>query len=366
MVNGTLSKTYTIGHDVFAETIDAATVRHLLKDGHGSTRQLVDATGNVITSGTAQVFAYDAYGLPIGFDLAAALTTLLYSGEQTDQLTGLQYLRARYYNAATGRFNRLDPFAGNFSDPQSLHRYLYTHGDPINGVDPTGLMTLSGMLSSMRIGLNLTARVASAVGRVFTTINTIQTVVDVVTLVSDIALGGTIRSQVRQAWNTHFSHLASSSVPDVAAIFTEQFWKESAQSFSRNANALFRYIGFRSKIPVGLTSILASSQARVVLQLPIPSKLHIPTQKPIPLPVKVRLGILRVGLAIQIGAKKGRSGRVLGFAVQKRPSASVQQIFRQDYHSWHTSASIGSKDFRWRDQHPGGKYQFHYHVPKKI
>ena len=37
------------------------------------------------------------------------LTTHLDDGEQTDQLTGLQYLRARYYNPATGTFNRLAP-----------------------------------------------------------------------------------------------------------------------------------------------------------------------------------------------------------------------------------------------------------------
>jgi len=69
--------------------------------------------------------------------LDQALTSLLYSGEQTDS-TGLQYLRARFYDPASGRFNRMDPFAGNFSDPLSLHKYLYTHGDPVNGVDPSG------------------------------------------------------------------------------------------------------------------------------------------------------------------------------------------------------------------------------------
>jgi hypothetical protein len=50
----------------------------------------------------------------------------------------MQYLRARYYNPASGTFNRLDPFFGNMRDPQSLHKYLYVHGDPIQGIDPTG------------------------------------------------------------------------------------------------------------------------------------------------------------------------------------------------------------------------------------
>ncbi len=152
-VDGTLAKSYTIGHDVFAETIAANDTRHLLKDGHGSTRQLVDALGNVIdSSGTAQIFAYDAYGLPVGFDFATALTTLLYNSEQLDKFTGLQYLRARYYDMATGRFNRLDPFAGNMSDPQSLHKYLYTHGDPINRMDPTGYYSVGQLGVAMAIG----------------------------------------------------------------------------------------------------------------------------------------------------------------------------------------------------------------------
>ncbi|NLS92469.1 MAG: RHS repeat-associated core domain-containing protein [Planctomycetaceae bacterium] len=113
-------------------------------------------------SGTAQVFAYDAYGVPIGFTLANALTTLLYSGEMTDQLTGLQYLRARYYNPATGTFNRLDPFKGNFRDPQSLHKYLYTHADPVNGIDPSGMMNMVSMVSAITIGAVVTAFAAGA------------------------------------------------------------------------------------------------------------------------------------------------------------------------------------------------------------
>jgi len=38
--------------------------------------------------------------------------------------SGQQYLRARFYDPASGTFNRLDPFAGNLADPQSLHKYL--------------------------------------------------------------------------------------------------------------------------------------------------------------------------------------------------------------------------------------------------
>jgi RHS repeat-associated protein len=68
--------------------------------------------------------------LPVAFDPSLALTSLLYSGEIFDQRIEMQYLRARYYNPANGTFNRLDPFFGRMQDPQSLHKYLYVHGDP--------------------------------------------------------------------------------------------------------------------------------------------------------------------------------------------------------------------------------------------
>jgi len=32
----------------------------------------------------------------------------------------------------------MDPYAGNTSDPQSLHKYLYCHANPVNGIDPSG------------------------------------------------------------------------------------------------------------------------------------------------------------------------------------------------------------------------------------
>ena len=69
------------------------------------------------------MFHFDAYGNQIGFPAGALpLTSYLYSGESFDQNIGQQYLRA-LVRPRTGRFNRLDPFAGNTSDPMSLHKY---------------------------------------------------------------------------------------------------------------------------------------------------------------------------------------------------------------------------------------------------
>ncbi|MDR1483483.1 MAG: RHS repeat-associated core domain-containing protein, partial [Planctomycetaceae bacterium] len=112
-------------------------------DGHGSTRVLTDYIGAAV-----ELYNYDAFGNALGFDPATALTEFPYSGERFDSKINQQYLRQRYYDPTTGRFNRLDPFFGNLNDPLSLHKYTYANGDPINMIDPSGLVGLVGRLGS--------------------------------------------------------------------------------------------------------------------------------------------------------------------------------------------------------------------------
>jgi RHS repeat-associated protein len=118
--------------------------------GIGSTSELVGLNYGSLEA--LESYANDAYGNLRITPTGPLLTSFLYSGEMTDAATGQQYLRARYYDPGTGRFNRLDPFAGNVEDPQSLHKYLYVHGDPIQGVDPTGnFEALVGTLQGLAI-----------------------------------------------------------------------------------------------------------------------------------------------------------------------------------------------------------------------
>jgi RHS repeat-associated protein len=126
-------------------------------DGHGSTRFLATAAGTIaIVNGVPQIYWYDAYGNAVGFDPSTAATTLLYSGEQFDARLQMQYLRARFYDPATGQFNGLDSFTGNVHDPQSLHKYLYAHANPISGIDPTGCeFSVAGALAGAGIGATL-------------------------------------------------------------------------------------------------------------------------------------------------------------------------------------------------------------------
>jgi RHS repeat-associated protein len=91
-------------------------------------------------------YEYDAFGNKIN-STGATPNNYLYRGEQYDSDLGLYYLRARYYNPATGRFLSRDPEEpdmGNPKDPKTLHKYLYAGGDPVNATDPNGREVLVG------------------------------------------------------------------------------------------------------------------------------------------------------------------------------------------------------------------------------
>lgn len=62
------------------------------------------------------------------------LTDAAFAGQHIDPETGLQYLRARYYDPATGQFLTLDPIETLTREP-----YGYAHNNPLNATDPSGL-----------------------------------------------------------------------------------------------------------------------------------------------------------------------------------------------------------------------------------
>ena len=61
-------------------------------------------------------------------------------GHRSEGNTGLIYMRARYYDPATGRFESED------SAKDGANWSLYAHGDPVNMVDPDGRESLGETL----------------------------------------------------------------------------------------------------------------------------------------------------------------------------------------------------------------------------
>jgi RHS repeat-associated protein len=108
-------------------------------DGHGSVRFLTNPEGAI-----TDTYTYDAFGILIAETHAGAPTPNNhgYAGEYWDRDLGLSYNRARYLSLNTGRFWTMDTFEGFPDEPLSLHKYLYAHSDPVNGMDPSGHMTL--------------------------------------------------------------------------------------------------------------------------------------------------------------------------------------------------------------------------------
>lgn len=99
---------------------------------HGDVTELTDNIGSVVKS-----YKYDAFGNEENPD-SLDNNPYRYTGEYFDEETGTIYLRARYYNPATGRFLNQDSYLGNSNDPLSLNLYTYAHNNPVMGVDPSG------------------------------------------------------------------------------------------------------------------------------------------------------------------------------------------------------------------------------------
>ncbi len=90
-------------------------------------------------------YTYDAFGNLLA-STGSTPNQHLYTGEQFDANVGSYYLRARYYNPSNGRFLTSDPASGSAYEPASLHKYVYAYDDPINQLDPSGLMTIKQLM----------------------------------------------------------------------------------------------------------------------------------------------------------------------------------------------------------------------------
>ena len=115
---------------------------------------------------------YQPFGEEIGSAVGGRQSIPGYSGNdglrqkftqyERDNETGLDFAQARYYANAQGRFTSADPYViffdmkrgrnarermrlllGYISQPQNWNRYTYSLNDPVNLIDPTGLMWLT-------------------------------------------------------------------------------------------------------------------------------------------------------------------------------------------------------------------------------
>jgi RHS repeat-associated protein len=102
-----------------------------LHDGVGSVQATMNDAGNLGSSPQFDAWGYvaeeDFNDDPFGF-----------TGEYTDHMTGLVYLRARWYDPASGTLLGPDPFAGYQQSPYSFNAYQYSFSNPVSLNDPSG------------------------------------------------------------------------------------------------------------------------------------------------------------------------------------------------------------------------------------
>gem|GEM_PF-1940831 len=144
------------------EQIDSdGNVSYVHHDRLGSTRLVTDADGS-----TQARYTYDAYGNRT--TTGSSSVPFGYTGQYTDSDTGLVYMRARYYDPATGQFLTRDPL-----EASTRQRYLYAGDDPINQTDPTGLLFGADTLLAGAIG-GVVGGVAGAGGYLYGVANGTQ------------------------------------------------------------------------------------------------------------------------------------------------------------------------------------------------
>jgi RHS repeat-associated protein len=152
---GALLEHFRYGLDLISRNDANEGLRYFHTDALGSTRLLTDDT----TQATDR-YSYTGYGV-LTEASGSSDNEHLYAGERLQEDTGDYDLRARYYDPASGRFLSRDPFPGLLEQPILLHPYLYGSADPINNIDPSGLLTLIDVQVSLRImAQNIAQRLA--------------------------------------------------------------------------------------------------------------------------------------------------------------------------------------------------------------
>ena len=157
-------------HTEVLETYDHdGKARETYSYGKGRTSYLNNQTGdsyNYLTnqSGSVtgltkdgQVVASTSYHL-YGARKTSTDTTgnpFAYNGEARDD-TGLDYLRARYYDSQGGTFLTEDSYPGEDTDPLSQNLYSYVQNNPVNYTDPSG-----HFWNSIKKGWNYVKKTAS-------------------------------------------------------------------------------------------------------------------------------------------------------------------------------------------------------------
>ena len=116
-------------------------------DNLGSTTVLFDEDGNVVWKGEISAFGDVVLGQWIGEALFNE--RVKFTGKDYDEVTGLYYFNARWYDPELGRFTSEDPIR------DGINWHVYTYNNPLKYIDPTGLMGDAAALAAAEAKRNI-------------------------------------------------------------------------------------------------------------------------------------------------------------------------------------------------------------------
>lgn len=115
-------------------------------DATGNTVALTDQSGRI-----ANTYAYKPFGEMTQGQTQTITQPFTYVGQYgvMAEPYGYYSMRARYYGSCSGRFVSEDPLGFGGGD---VNLYAYVRGNPVTGVDPTGLLTVHAGVSGAAYG----------------------------------------------------------------------------------------------------------------------------------------------------------------------------------------------------------------------
>ncbi len=214
---------------------------------------------------------------------------------------------------------------------------MYTHGNPIMGIDPSGMMSLNELqvtMADISAVSNQVIKVVRIANKVKDFVNFLKSLNDLATAIKTGRIGGTIGGYMNTTFKK-FAELSTEAVLDSLEDNIDDLIMLSSIS----------WVGYLARHYYDIN--------RYVILLPnVPG---IPYGE-IPA-VQLKIGSKRVVLGYGSGAKPGskKKGRITGFAVGFKYRRLPEQIWRMDFHEMHKKQGAGDVAI-WEDK------PFHYHV----